>query len=435
MVASTRPDRHLARESGVLLHVTSLPGGRLGKPAYRFVDWLQRAGQSWWQILPLGPTDERGSPYRSSSAFACSPALLADRKAPVSAKEMERFVAAHPYWSGDWAQYAGPGALADQVRFEREWSALRRYAAARGVRLIGDLPFYIAPGSADHVSHPELFNDAVVAGVPPDDWTATGQLWGNPLYDWTAMRAQGFRWWTERFRRTFELVDVARVDHFRAFIAGWAVPRRNRTARSGTWLPAPGRELFRAITATLGPLPLIAENLGVITPPVERLRREIGAPGMHVIQFAFTDHMKNPQYAAQTARDTVVYTGTHDNPTTAQWWRHATSAERANVRAAAHAAHIEDADPVWAMIELALRSPANLAIIPAQDILGLGARARMNTPGTDRGNWRWRLHPRALNDALADRLRTATLEAGRGPTSTQPARRDSRARAVEPAVP
>ncbi len=401
------------RQSGVLLHPTSLPGGRLGEEAYGFVDWLVSAGQSWWQILPLGPPDESGSPYRASSAFAGWPGLLAEPGASVSARELETFVAAHPYWIGPWAAFAAEDAVADQVRFEREWGALRAYAADRGVRLIGDIPIYVAPGGADHLSQPELFRPGLVAGVPPDDWSATGQRWGNPIYDWEAMRATGYRWWIERFRRTFELVDVSRIDHFRAFVAYWAVPERNRTARAGTWHRAPGHELFAKTRAALGELPLIAEDLGVITEPVERLRDELRLPGMLVLQFAFSEGMKNPQAVTASRRRTVVYTGTHDNPTTAEWWEEASASERANAERAFAAAGVDADAPHWAMVELALRSSGYLAIVPAQDLLGLGAEARMNHPGQEQGNWSWRLEPGALTGELAARLRAATVAAGR----------------------
>ena len=402
-----------ARQSGVLLHPTSLPGGRLGDEAYRFVDWLAAAGQAWWQILPLGPPDETGSPYKAASAFAGWSGLLAEPDAPVSAQELERFVAAHPYWIGDWAAYASGEAIADQVRFAREWSALRGYAAQRGVRLIGDLPIYVAPGGADHRSHPELFQAGMVAGVPPDDWSATGQLWGNPLYDWEAMRATGFRWWIERMRRTSELVDLCRIDHFRAFVAYWAVPARNRTARAGAWHRAPGRELFAAIKDELGTLALIAEDLGLITEPVQRLRDELGLPGMVVLQFSFAENLKNPQAATGEEPNSVIYTGTHDNPTTAEWWALASDAERDHAGRAFAAAGIEETEPVWAMIELALLAPSRLAVIPAQDLLGLGEQARMNTPGRETGNWGWRLEPEQLTEALAARLMRVTQRAGR----------------------
>ena len=396
----------LPRSSGILLHPTSLPGGRLGGDAYAFVDWLAAAGQSWWQLLPLGPPDEVGSPYKSPSAFAGWAGLLAEPGAPVSAEEVEEFVARESYWIGDWATFAGGDAVADQVRFQREWDALRAYARERGVRLIGDLPIYVAPGSADHASHPELFQEEFVAGVPPDEFTDEGQLWGNPLYDWTALRASGFRWWLERFRRTFELVDLTRVDHFRGFVAYWAVPADADTAKAGQWRPGPGRELFDAVREELGDLPVIAEDLGVITPAVEQLRDELGLPGMHVLQWAFTDDPTSPHRLENHRENGVVYTGTHDNDTSAGWWGSLTRAEQA-------ATGLDRGDPVWSLIELAFSSPAALAIVPLQDVLGLGNDARMNRPGSDSGNWSWRLRPGQPAAELAARLRAATLAAGR----------------------
>ncbi len=311
----------LPRSSGVLLHPTSLPGGRLGDEAYRFVDWLAAAGQSWWQILPLTPPDETGSPYFSGSAFAGWPGLLADPRAPVSAEEIESFVARHPAWIGDWAAFAGGRAVADQVRFEREWSALRSYAAGRGVRVIGDVPIYVAPDGADHRMHPELFQAGVVAGVPPDAYTPNGQLWGNPLYDWPAHRATSFHWWVERVRRVLELVDVARIDHFRGLVAYWAVPEGRKTARRGQWRAAPGHELLARLERELGGLPVIAEDLGLITPPVHRLRDEFGLPGMVVMHWAFGGGKNNPHRLANHRENQVVYTATHDNDTTVGWFR------------------------------------------------------------------------------------------------------------------
>jgi 4-alpha-glucanotransferase len=400
----------LTRSSGILLHPTSLPGGRLGPEAYAFVDWLAAAGQSWWQILPLGPPDEEGSPYRSASAFAAWNGLLADPEAAVSGDELEDFVARHPYWIGDWAAYAGTGAIADQVRFEREWRALREYARERGVGLIGDLPIYVAPGGADHVSRPELFQAGAVAGVPPDAFSDDGQLWGNPLYDWGALRATGFRWWIERFRRTFELVDVTRVDHFRGFVAYWAVPEANETAREGTWRRAPGGELFEAVRSALGELPVIAEDLGVITPPVERLRDRFGLPGMRVLQWAFDDP-RGTHALPNHPENAVVYTGTHDNDTAVGWWRSLPAEKRDRIAA-------DPEEPHWSLIEIAFSSRARLALLPAQDVLGLGAEARMNVPGSVEGNWRWRLEPGQLTSELAARLREATARHGRiAPTS------------------
>ncbi len=396
----------LSRSSGILLHPTSLPDGKLGEHAYAFVDWLAAAGQSWWQVLPLGPPDEVGSPYKSASAFAGWRGLLADPSATVEPEEVEAFVARESYWIADWAAFAGGDAIADQVRFTREWSALRAYARQRGVRLIGDLPIYVASGSADHVSHPDLFLTDTVAGVPPDAFTEDGQLWGNPLYDWPALRAQDYRWWIERFRRTFELVDLTRADHFRGFVAYWAVPADAATARSGRWRRGPGRELFDAVQSELGDLPVIAEDLGVITTAVERLRDELALPGMHVLQWAFSDVVSSPHRLANHRENGVVYTGTHDNDTTVGWWSSLSSSERATTG-------LDPADPAWSLIELAYSSVAALAIVPMQDVLGLGSEARMNTPGLETGNWAWRLEPGAASDALAERLRAAVEQAGR----------------------
>jgi 4-alpha-glucanotransferase len=406
----------LPRSSGVLLHPTSLPDGKLGGEAHRFVDWLAAAGQSWWQVLPLGPPDEHRSPYRSASAFAGWPGLLAEPQARVSRDEVESFVARHSFWIGSWAAFAGAGAIADQVRFEREWTALRGHAAARGVRLIGDVPIYVAGDGADPQAWPELFDAGEVAGVPPDSFSTTGQRWGNPLYDWTALRATGYRWWKERFRRTFELVDLARVDHFRGFVAYWAVPERDRTARHGRWRRGPGIELFRAVERELGPLRVIAEDLGVITPPVERLRDQLGFPGMAVLHWAFGGGRGNPHAFENHRERQVVCTGTHDNDTTVGWFGTLSRSERA-------ATGLDPDEPHWSLIERAMGSRAVLAIVPAQDVLGLDGRARMNMPGRARGNWAWRLEPGQLDGELAARLRAATEAGGRLPRAAHRSRR------------
>jgi 4-alpha-glucanotransferase len=396
----------LKRASGVLLHLTSLPSGRLDEEAYRFVDWLAAAGQSWWQVLPLGPPDRGGSPYNAASAFAGSPGLLAHRRARVSAEEIEDFVARHPFWSGDWADFAGAGALVDQVRFEREWNALREYAQRRNVRVFGDIPIYVAARSAEHVAHPELFRSDEVAGAPPDDLSATGQLWGNPLYDWRAHRATRYRWWTERLRRTFELVDMARIDHFRGFVSYWAVPLRRKTAQRGRWRPGPGAEPFLAAEAELGELSLVAEDLGVITPAVVRLRRRLGFPGMVVLQWAFGRRRGNPHRPDNHETQSVVYTSTHDTDTARGWFD-------ALPRGLRERTGLDPHEPHWSLIELAHASRAALSIVPAQDVLGLGSRARMNRPGTANGNWRWRLRRGQLTDELAARLRESTARSDR----------------------
>jgi 4-alpha-glucanotransferase len=405
----------LPRSAGVQLHPTSLPGGRLGEEAYRFVDWLAAAGQTWWQMLPLGPPGEGGSPYKSPSAFAASPELLAEPDAPVDDRELAAFRERERYWIEDWERFAGAGAAADQLRFDREWAALRAYAADRGVRLIGDMPIYVAPGGADHETHPELFQEGLVAGAPPDKFTDLGQLWGNPLYDWPALRRRGYRWWIERLRRSAELFDLCRIDHFRAFVAYWAVPEDAADARAGHWRRGPGPAPFEAARRRLGELPLIAENLGKITDAVERLRRRLGLPGMAVLQFAFDpEEPDNPHRLHNHRPDDVVYTGTHDHDTIRGWWESLDGDSRPEVEAALARARIEEAEPWWALIRLAYASPGVVTIVQLQDVLGLDGTARMNVPGlVDERNWSWRLEPEALTPEMAARLRAATAEAGR----------------------
>ena len=370
-----------------MLHPTSLPGGRLGADAYAFVDWLAAAGQSWWQVLPLGPPDDVGSPYASSSAFAAWSGFLADPDARVTGRERDAFREVNGYWIEDWER-AG-GSVADQVRFQREWTALRAYARERGVRLIGDVPIYVAQGSVDHLTHPELFLHGLVAGAPPDPLGPLGQHWGNPLFDWEAVAKDGYRWWIERLRRTFALFDLTRLDHFRGFADFWAIPEDETDARTGHWLPGPREAVFRAAEAELGPLPVIAEDLGLITPDVTELRDALGFPGMVVILWAIrpTESLDSPHRFENHREHQVIYTTTHDTDTLK--------------------GHFPGREP-WELIELALSSRPALCMIPAQDVLGLGSEGRMNTPGEPLGNWTWRLEPGQLTDALAERLRAAT---------------------------
>ena len=412
---ATPEDPTAVRRSGVLLHVASLPGGRLGPEAFRFVDWLAAAGQSWWQVLPLTPPDRHGSPYSSRSAFAAWPGMLARPRAPVAASRAADFRERNAYWIGDWARVAGRDAVADQVRFEREWGSLRDHATDRGVRIMGDVPFYVAPRAADVRAHPGLFRRDAVTGVPPDAFTTDGQLWGNPPYDWPAMRREGHRWWIERLRRSRDLVDCARIDHFRAFVAWWGVPPGSRTARSGRWHPGPKGEVVEAARAELGPLALVAEDLGVITAPVRRLIDGLGLPGMRVLQFAFAGGRRNPHRPENHPRRAIAYSGTHDNDTAAGWWAASGPRERRAATEAAAALGIREDDPSRLMVRMALASPAGLAIVPAQDLLGLGSGARLNTPGTSRGNWRWRLSRGQLMADLAAWLRERTEAAGRLP--------------------
>ncbi len=402
------------RSSGVLLHLTSLPGGRLGDEAYRFADWLAEAGQTWWQLLPLGPPDRHRSPYKARSAFAAWPGLLARPAAALSGDHETAFRERETFWIEDWARYGGRDAVADQVRFDAEWSALRAYCAQRGIRLFGDVAIYVAPGSADHRAHPELFQTGAVAGAPPDAFTELGQLWGNPLYDWPALRRRGYRWWIERTRRTLELYDAVRIDHFRGFVSYWAVPESASDARAGRWKRGPGAALFGAIERALGPLPFVAEDLGVITPPVERLRDELGLPGMLVLQFGFDpEDPDGPHRFEHHVEDRFVYTGTHDHDTARGWYEGLDRTGRAAVEAVMRAEGVREPEPWWQLVALALRSPARVAIVQAQDLLGLGSEARMNDPGRPRGNWRWQLEPGALRNDHARRLRELTEAGGR----------------------
>jgi 4-alpha-glucanotransferase len=385
----------LRRSCGILLHPTSLPEGQLGESAYRFVDWLHAAGQSWWQVLPLNPPDTFRSPYASTSAFAAWPGLLADADAPVTGREASAFRRRHAYWIDDWEGFAGPGAIEDQVRFEREWAALRAYGRTRGVQLIGDVPIYVAAGSCDHVAKPDLFRRGVVAGAPPDDLAPDGQRWGNPLFDWEALAADGYRWWIERLRRVLSLVDMTRIDHFRGFAAYWTIPAEAESALDGGWTSGPGEAVFRAVQAELGELPVIAEDLGVITPDVEQLRDALEFPGMVVLLWAFQDPQDNPHRLENHREHAVVYTSTHDTTTLA--------------------GAFPEREP-WELLQLALSSRAALAVLPAQDVLGLGDEARMNRPGeTDARNWTWRLADDQLTDELAARLRAEAERANRLP--------------------
>ncbi len=404
----------LTRSAGLVLHPTSLPSGKLDGEAYAFVDWLAAAGLSWWQLLPLTPPDSTGSPYFSDSAFAAWTGLLAEPDAPVSEVDLDSFRERHAYWIADWERFAGPDAVAGQVRFESEWARLRAYARARGVRLIGDVPIYIAPGSADHRAHPELFLAEGVAGCPPDGLGPDGQHWGNPLYDWAANRREGYRWWIERFRRSLELVDMVRVDHFRGFVAYWFIPPGAPTAAYGHWRPGPGAGLFRAVEAELGELPLIAEDLGIITDRVFEVRDALGLPGMAVLEFGYDGDPANPHHPDNAREQLIAYTGTHDTNTALGWWQDETDdATRAR-------SGLDPAQPAWSLIERALASRAGLAMLPAQDVLELGAEARLNLPGTTGGtNWQWRLAPGQLTPELAARLREVVEATGRLPDAAE----------------
>jgi 4-alpha-glucanotransferase len=454
------------RRAGVLLHVTSLPGsGDLGAAAYEFVDFLSDAGCSVWQVLPLVPTHEDdGSPYNALSTMAGNPELIspvrraADDLDDVDALDAEQqaaftsWCAQQREWLDPYVEFVAlrelhghtpwptwPPALRDrdpqavagaldgcrgrvrELRFEQwifaeQWGRLHEYAVSRGVLLFGDLPIFVSLDSADVWAHRELFQlDAAgqpitVTGCPPDYFAVDGQKWNNPHYDWDAMAADGFAWWRMRIARQRELFDLVRIDHFRGFEAAWHIPADAPTARDGAWVEGPGDAVLSALVETAGPGTLVAEDLGVITPPVEALRLRHGLPGMKVLQFAFDGAADNPYLPEHHGELSVVYTGTHDNDTTAGWWAELDESTRGAVRR-----HLVDPDePMpWALVRLAMASTSRLAVVPAQDLLGLGSEARMNTPGTEAGNWTWQAPPGAFDTDLASRLRTLVEEAGR----------------------
>ncbi len=468
------------RTSGILLHPTSLPGpngiGELGPEALRFADWLNSAGQRLWQVLPLGPTGYGESPYQLFSAFAGNPllihldsdsgrdfcgrsvdfeAVIPDKQARLHAafarfepgSEFEAFVREEDWWldpfsrfmalkdqhhGAPWTEWdrsavPSPAGVAYhrflQFEFFRQWSAVRRYCSARGIRIMGDVPIYVAHDSADVWSEPELFRldsagrPAYVAGVPPDYFSATGQLWGNPLYRWDRMAADGYRWWIRRMGAAFRMFDLVRMDHFRGFEAYWEVPASEPTAIRGRWVKGPGSGLFRALESALGPLPIVAENLGVITPEVEAIRREFLLPGMAVLQFAFGKDPQAPSFRPHNyPRDVMAYSGTHDNDTVMGWWtseggdstRSAADVREEKARARAYL-DTDGSEMNWTMIRTLMASVAGTVVFPVQDVLGLGSEARMNTPSVPSGNWRWRVQHNALTPQLAHRLREMTI--------------------------
>ena len=428
------------RRAGVLLHLTSLEAP-LGRGGRAFIDWLAEAGFSVWQFLPLGPTGPDRSPYFARSDFAGNPALLDPAGPAGEAAERAAFEAATLPWLEDYAQFeaisarfsgapwwqwpaplAGRerGALAairrecaaeleriraEQFAFFVQWNRLRRYAHVRGVRLFGDLPFYVGPMSAETWAQRRQFQldatgrPAAVAGVPPDYFCEDGQVWGNPLYDWPAMQRDGFAFWRARLGAQLARLDALRIDHFRAFTAHWAVPAGARDARGGQWLPTPGRELLERLRAECGALPIVAEDLGLITAEVTALRKEFALPGMRVLQFAFDGSPDNPHLPARIATDCVVYTGTHDNDTTLGWYLGLDEHTRNYVD---RTFGVTRESMPEAMARAALTTAGQLAVIPAQDLLGLGSEARLNTPGTHSArNWSWQLPTGALTPQLA----------------------------------
>ena len=440
------------RRAGVLLPLSSLDAA-LGRGGRAFIDWLATAGFSVWQILPVGPPGADGSPYWVSSDQAGNAALIDPGELPAATVPVdEQFRAASAAWLPDYALFAAltrrfdgapfwswpeplrqrePAALAaaraelapeiaaserEQWVFHLQWQALRAHAQARGVRLFGDLPFYVAPSSVEVWRNRELFQlrangePAAIGGVPPDYFAALGQSWGNPLYDFAAHQRTLFQWWTARVGAQLARLDLLRLDHFRAFAAHWAIPADAPDARSGSWQRTPGAALLAALRAQFPDLPLVAEDLGVITPDVIELMRRFGLPGMRVLQFGFDGSPDNPHLPYEHVRECVAYTGTHDNDTTLGWYTSLPAPVRARVDALFE---IPPASMPRALVRAALGSVARLAIVPLQDLLGLGSAARLNTPGTRTGNWHWRLPPQALDAGRAAELARLNAAYGR----------------------
>jgi 4-alpha-glucanotransferase len=490
------------RSSGILLHITSLPGkygiGTMGKEAHEFVDFLVQAGQKIWQILPLGHTGYGDSPYQCFSAFAGNPLLIdldklveqglldgADlpresfdpesvdfgavfnykypllRKAygnfsaqndRLQAIRFGNFCLKHQHWLEDyafymalkvnqggkaWSEWDRPLTtrdadtlqryrehLSDEINFYRfvqflffsQWLELKAYANLNDIRIFGDIPLYVAFDSAEAWARSELFefdeklNPITVAGVPPDYFSETGQLWGNPIYDWDRLEETGFAWWIDRIRSSFLLYDILRIDHFRGLAAYWAVPYGETTAVKGEWVRARGREMLEAVTDALGELPIVAEDLGVITPDVEELRDDFGMPGMKILQFAFDSGEENEFIPHTYDKNTVVYTGTHDNDTTLGRFNEASESDRQMMR---DYFRIDENDPAWSFIRLAWSTVSDVAIAPLQDVLRLDTNARMNFPGKPSGYWRWRYRKESLTTAHAEALMKLTRIFGR----------------------
>lgn len=488
------------RRSGILLPISSLPSpygiGTIGRAAYHFIDFLAAAGQTLWQILPLGPTGFGDSPYQSFSTFAGNPSLidldnlvelglLAEdeinsfdwgglptridyglifaNRAPIlrlatgrldpQSDSFRRFEAESAYWLDDYAlfmaiknsldmvalaQWPLPLRRRDQAElsrarqqlegeilfwkqvqflFFRQWRELRDYAQKKQVLIFGDLPIYVSPDSADLWAAPSLFqtdtdlNLIDVAGCPPDRFAPLGQLWGNPLYNWPKHEAENFNWWVRRLRYAGQIYDLLRIDHFRGFESYYAVPAEHTTAEHGVWRPGPGLPFIATIKERLPNLEIIAEDLGVITPEVRQILDASGFPGMRVLQFAFDSRAGSEYLPYRYPFNTVAYTGTHDNTTTEDWQY---SSPASTVQFAREYLDTDDPDELtWRFIRAAMSSPANTCIVPMQDFLRLGAEARLNTPGTRQGNWRWRVDGKMLTDDLAEQIRQITELYGR----------------------
>lgn len=507
--SATTPVNTHERHSGILVHPTSFPSaygiGDLGKNAYNFIDYLVNAGQTLWQVLPLGPTGFGDSPYQSFSAFAGQPLLISpdilfnqklvsqkdlddypvldskkvDYGAVLNAKtkllktaaanflkrpqddslvtEYNDFCKKEAFWLDDYALFMAikdknegklwlewPNSEMNptpeekkqlaidlkentnyykivQFLFFNQWYALKKYANEHLIKIIGDIPIFVSLDSSDAWANKDLFQldskgyPVAVAGVPPDYFSETGQLWGNPLYDWAAHEKEGFSWWINRVKSQLELVDIIRIDHFRGFDSYWAVPYTETTAINGKWEEGPKEKLFNAIINALGEIPIWAEDLGVITEEVEALRDKFNFPGMKVLQFAFDDPNDNNMMPYYHTPNCICYTGTHDNDTSLGWYKNASKESQQKVR---RFMNTGAATVSWAFIRTALSSTANNVIIPLQDIMSLDSDSRMNTPGRAAGNWSFRFEANKLDPYWCEYLKKLTITFNRNKQQT-----------------
>lgn len=489
------------RSSGILLPIASLPSeygiGAFSKSAYHFIDKLKKAGQSYWQILPLGPTGYGDSPYQLFSTFAGNPYFIDletlidegyltkeecnaydfgnnnryidyekiylsrfkilrtayERSGISKTREFQEFVSKNAHWLEDYALYMSvknhfggsswskwendikaretstierfKDKYVDEIKFYKflqfvftlQWSKLKSYANKCGIKIIGDIPIYVAFDSADAWSHPELFqldesrNPITVAGCPPDAFSKTGQLWGNPLYNWEKHKSTSYAWWVQRIAYSLNLYDVVRIDHFRGFDEYYSIPYGEVTAENGTWEKGPGYDIFKELKAKLGSLKIIAEDLGFLTESVLDLVKKTGYPGMKVLEFAFDSREESDYLPHNYYRNSVVYTGTHDNETILGWYENLNFQDRK--LAMDYLDITNDKDVNWKFIRAALSSVADLAIIPMQDYLGLGNEGRINKPSTVGANWRWRMLKDEFDDELIEKIRKITKLYGR----------------------
>lgn len=509
------------RAAGILMPISSLPSeygiGCFSKSAYEFVDWLKKAGQSYWQILPLGPTSYGDSPYQSFSTFAGNPYFISlealveegvltkaeceavdlgkvkgsidykkiyEGRYPLLRKAYERsnvhenaayqqFVKENSWWLSDYALFMAVkdrfdgvewklwaddiklrwGPAMDyyreelyfdiefhqymQFKFYEQWMQLKTYANKKGIQIIGDIPIYVAMDSADTWAHPELFQldeenvPVAVAGCPPDGFSATGQLWGNPLYRWGYHKETGYQWWISRLAYVFRLYDVVRIDHFRGFDEYYAIPYGDKTAERGKWEKGPGMDLFHTLDKKIKDLRVIAEDLGFLTESVLEMLKESGYLGMKVLQFAFDGSEDSSYLPYKYDHNCVVYTGTHDNETTKGWLENLQGHDLKFVREYINCYEQPVNDCVWALIRTALSSVADLAVIPIQDYLCLGNEARMNAPSTLGDNWKWRLTANQISETTLYHMREVTRIYGRLAKASEEKETDEIANAEE----